>query len=284
MIKIIVLIAFAVAFFSSPMFRCFLFHIPRTVFYTLKDTFNYIRFRKWEKFDKYFGIDMYIGMFGHGKTLAMSHKVRELYNRYGDSIRVVSNYKLFDIPYVELINFEQLVKYGTEDDKENEQYVGTVVCIDEISSVLSHRNYASFPMDLLGLICQPRKKNVYIMCTAQRFFMVDKLFRSLATNVIDCNKLWRFQNYRVYDGWEYENATVGSLIRPKGRGCWFVNDKDYSAYDTSEIIDKNKASDFISNELALERKGIEDSKVINTHGFKATRKAKKQLDIGRKKG
>ena len=238
--------------FIFPLTRCFIFNFHYVLFYSLKDIIHYIKFKEWLKFNLY-GIDMFCGMFGHGKTLSMVHRASELYKHYGDKLNFVSNITLKDIPYTPLVNFNQLVDLG---ELPFDDSIGTVVIIDEIENVLNNRNYAKFPLAMLHTLTQQRKKKVYIMCTAQRFFMVDKLFRSITTKVIDCNKIWRFQNYSVYDAWEYECAVNANLIRPYHFGCWFVHDKDFDSYDTSEMVSKTSAENFISNLETLERQGV----------------------------
>ena len=190
----------------SPFFRTLIKNLHLSIFYCFKDLYKYIKFKEWEKFGLY-GIDIYINMFGAGKSLSMTHKATQLYNHYGDNLRFISNYHLTNIPYIPLINFQQLMDLGTDDT----DFAGTVVLIDEISTVLSHRNFANFPIELLSVLLQQRKRHIYIMCTAQRFFMVDKIWRSICTNVKDCNKIWRFQNIKVYDAWEYEQAINSDL-------------------------------------------------------------------------
>ena len=235
--------------------RCALFNIHFVTFYSVKDMYRYLKERKWKYFTEY-GIDMFVGMFGHGKTLSMVRKARQLYALYGDSVDFIANFELVGIPYKPLINFNQLVDLG-EELPEGKQ--GTVVLIDEISSVLSHRNYSSFPLELIGLLCQQRKRHVYIMCTAQRFFMVDKIWRSITTNVFDCNKYWRFQHVSVYDAWDYENAMNTQIIQRLGHSWWFVRDIDYDSYNTSQMIDKKQVSEFISNEESIVRKGLDST-------------------------
>ncbi|MBD5541357.1 MAG: AAA family ATPase, partial [Lachnospiraceae bacterium] len=224
----LIIILLLVAFVVSPLIRCFVLNLPRSPFYMLADMVSYVIHRKWKKFNEY-GIHMYIGMFGHGKTLSMTHRARKLYKRFKNTILFVSNYSLFDIPYVPLENFNQLMELGEEkpehysyreymsgivpswyyDDDgnilpeyidyekryygedENEyilvkmikrwHYQATVVLIDEIQSLLSHRNFANFPLELLNVLTQQRKKRVFIMCSAQRYFMVDKIFRGITT-------------------------------------------------------------------------------------------------------
>lgn len=192
-------------------------------------------------------------MFGHGKTLSMTHRARLIYDQFGDDVRFISNYDLKDIPYIPLINFNQLVDLGEQED----DYKGTIVLIDEVENVLSHRNFANFPLELLHTLTQQRKKKVYIMASSQRFFMVDKLFRSITTNVINCNKFWRFQHCELYDAWEIENAMNFQLLKRKSNQWWFVKNQDFNSYDTSQMITKGSAEDFISNDIALVRKGLD---------------------------
>lgn len=246
-------IGFLIVFCLFPLVRCFIFNIHNVMFYSVKDIYTFFRDKKWTTFN-YFGIDLFIGMFGHGKTLSMTHKAKQIYDKFGKKVRFISNYELIGIPYIPLVNFEQIVALGEEEDG---KFVGTVVLIDEIEDVLSHRNYANFPLPMLHTLTQQRKVKVYMMCSAQRFFMVDKLFRGLATHVIDCDKFWRLQNMRYYDAWDYENAMNTQMIKDKANIWWFVKDGDFDSYDTTQMISKNMAEDFISNDEAIVRKGLD---------------------------
>lgn len=311
--------------------RCLILNAPRAIYYAVLDIYLYFKEKKWQNFN-YYGIKMFIGMFGHGKTLSMTMEARRLYKKYGDSIRFVSNYELKGIPYIPLKNFNQIVDLGKEaieaktqgryfteealaemamlgkhlppfyfDSKgnikkeyrrkvkigtdENGQpvyerrvlrptYKGTVVLIDEIEDLLSHRSYASFPLQMLNCLTQQRKAGIYIMCSAQRFFMVDKIFRSITTWVVDCNKIWRLQHMESYDAWDYENAMNAQLVK-RYRNKWkFVSDKDFASYDTTQMITEDMTKDFISNEEQLARVGLDT--VVNADAIsKPSRKLKK---------
>lgn len=250
------LVVFLILWVISPFYRTFIKNLHLSLYYFGKDTFFYFKEKQWEKFGLY-GIDMFINMFGAGKTLSMTHRATQLYKQYGNSLRFISNYHLNDIPYIPLINFNQLMELGT--DPEGDHFVGTVVLIDEISTVLSHRNFANFPIELLSVLLQQRKRHIYIMCTSQRFFMVDKIWRSITTRVIDCRKFWRFENFKIYDAWDYEQAINSNLLKYLNNSWWFIRDCDYNAYDTSEMISKQSAEDFISNEQAIIRKGLDQT-------------------------
>lgn len=247
------IIGLFVVYLISPLFRVIVKNLHLVGVYSVFDLIEYIRFKKWEDFNLY-GIDMFIGMFGHGKTLSMTHRARLIYKKFGDRVRFVSNYQLNDIPYIPLINFNQLVDLGEEEDS---SYIGTVVLIDEVENVLSHRNFANFPLALLHTLTQQRKKKVYILCSAQRFFMVDKIFRSITTNVINCNKFWRFQHCELYDAWDLEQSMNYQNIRRKQNLWWFIKNQDFNSYDTSEMVKKSSAEDFLSNEESLVRKGLD---------------------------
>lgn len=264
----------AFCFIAFPLIRVIITNLHRIGLYGLLDTILYIKDQKWKDFNL-FGISMFIGMFGHGKTLSMTHQARLIYEKFGDSVRFISNYKLNGIPYIPLINFNQLVDLGEE---EEDNYVGTVILIDEIENVLSHRNFANFPLPLLHMLTQQRKKRVYILCSAQRFFMVDKLWRSITTNVYNCNKFWRFQHVEEYDAWELENAMNYSMIKRKSNNWYFVRNKDFLAYDTSQMISKGTAEDFISNDESIVRRGLDASVNID-----AIEKGSKKLQKIRKR-
>lgn len=260
---------------SVKLLRLIIESFHRVVYYLLKDTVLYCRSKEWNKFP-YYGIDMFVAMFGKGKTLSMTHRAVNIYKRYGGRVRIFSNYHLNGIPYIPLTNFNQLVDLGMgEDAEECKKYVGTIVLLDEIASVLSHRNFSSFPLELLSVLTQQRKRRIYIMCSAQRFFMVDKIFRGITTHVIICDKFWRFVHNTYYDAWEYENATTARILENLTHRWWFCRDSDYDAYDTSEMITRTAAADFISNEEAIVRKGLDNSLVCNEAAVRLNRKTRK---------
>lgn len=282
-------------------------NILNIIYYACRDAYEYIKFQKWKEFRKY-GIDIFDGMFGHGKSLTLVHEAEKLYKKHGESLRFISNIELKNIPYTPLKNFNQITKLGIEaltekpkyldleagekpplyyydenghikkqyrrkvkvgkDEEGNPIYerkilrpplIGTVVCIDEVEDVLSHRNYANFPMPMLNALTQQRKAHIYIMCTTPRFFMVDKLFRGITTHVIECNKYWRFQHMVYYDAWDYEQAMNTQLVQREKHKWWFIKNKNFNAYDTTQMIDEDMCKNFISNDEILMRMGLDET-------------------------
>lgn len=261
-------ISFLILWFFVPVFRICIKNLHKVFYYFFLDTIDFFKNQRWKYGKGLFGIDIFVGMFGTGKTLSMVHRARMIYRIYGDKVRILSNIDLVDIPYIPLINFNQIVQL----QEDNDNFNLTLVLIDEIEHVLSHRNYANFPLAMLATITQSRKIKppVYILCTAQRFFMVDKLFRSLCTNVIDCSKSWRFAKNIVYDAWDLETKSSFGSINAKSVHYWFVSDHDYNSYNTLDLVSGSSADDFISNDEALIRKGAEymEKQTILNHSHK----------------
>ncbi|MCM1440009.1 MAG: AAA family ATPase [Roseburia sp.] len=240
----LLLFFFAVLLVMFPLLRCFVFNIHFVVIYAVKDFIEYIIKRKWRIWNG-FGMDIFVGMFGRGKSLAASMYVLSQAKRY--KLHVLSNVKLYGYPYTELVNYQQII-----DAPDN-----TIIFIDEISTVFNAREWKNFNINLLFQLLQCRKNKKKIVATAQRFGHVDKLIRDITANVVDCNKLWRFQNLKFYDAWDYENCMNTQMIRPVRRECLFIHDKHYHGYDTSELIDNVKRTDFKSNDEILVSRGVE---------------------------
>lgn len=260
---------------ASPLFRLIVTRFPLIYFYGVKDIILYIKDKKWKDVNVGAGITCFIGMFGHGKTLSMTKYATSIYQMYGNKVRFISNYHLNNIPYIPLVNFNQIVELGEE---ENCKYDATIIMIDEIELLLSHRNFSNFPLTLLSSLMQQRKLKIRMVVSAQRWFTIDKIFRSITSDIWDCNKYWRFQHIVNYDAWDYENAMNFSLIRPRINRWWFVKDSDFKAYDTKQMISRQSAEDFISNEESIVRVGLD-----NMSNPDAIRKPRKQRKDSRRK-
>jgi len=277
---ILFIIAFLFALLFLPTFRCALFNFPRVVYNGAIDTYQYFKRRQ---FDRCHTGELvaYTGLFGRGKTLSAVHKVVTSYRRYDGKrvwcprrkrfviqrIKVISNVQL-NIPYEEFVGLLQLVevsRLNQEYDDANDTLTCTLVLGDEFSVQLNSRKFKENidPLVLNSILtCRHHYMSIYY--TSQRFGHVDALLRQVTAYVVECDKLWRFQRQAVYDAWDMENATTASVIRPLRRGCWFVRNGDYNAYDTyatvGNLVKAVKDGDMMSEEqiIALQR-GPSDS-------------------------
>lgn len=157
-----------------------------------------------------------------------------------NGVLVLSNVALA-VPYQELRSLAQVVaasKVNQAYDDEHDTLTVTIACVDELGVQLNSRSFRDNidPTFLSTLLCC-RHYYISLYGSAQRFGHVDKLMRDVTLNVIQCRKIWRLQCNSWYDAWELENVTNPELVRPLRRGCWFVRNKDYRAYNTLAVVD-----------------------------------------------
>lgn len=235
-----------------PTIRCAVFHPVKLVVNGARDLWVYIKHRQWNEC-KTGELVAYTGLFGRGKTLSAVHRVVSAYHQYDGKtvwcprrkkfvtqrVKVISNVAL-SIPYEDFISLEQVVLAAERKDAYDDDHdtlTITLVLGDEFSVQMNSRNFKSNidPL-LLNTILTCRHHYISLYYTAQRFGHVDALLRQVTSYVVECAKLWRFQRYATYDAWDLENATNTQLIAPMGRGCWFVTDDDYNAYNTLACV------------------------------------------------
>lgn len=267
------IVSFLVGFLllAFPTLRCIVFHPVQLVFYGLKDLFRYFRFREYNVCGTG-ELVAYTGLFGKGKTLSAVHRVVTDYKKYNGKrvwcrrrkkfvtqrVKVISNVAL-SIPYEDFVSLEQIVVDAERKqayDDENNTLTITLVLGDEFSVQMNSRSFKTNIDPLfLNTLLTCRHYYISLYYTAQRFGHVDALLRQVTSYVLDCDKLWRFQRLNKYDAWDLENATNVELVKPIGKGCWFVRDADYNAYNTLACVGNLKksmrAGDMMSEEEIL---------------------------------
>ena len=251
-------IAIIFALIVFPTFRCAVFNPVALVVFGAKDIFNYVMKKK-ANVCPTGKLVAYTGLFGKGKTLTAVHDVVGLYEQYNGKpvwcsrrkkfvkqrVKVISNVSL-SIPYEDFISLEQIVLAAERNkgyDDEHDTLTVTLCLGDEFSVQMNSRGFKTNidPM-FLNTILTCRHYYISLYYTAQRFGHVDALLRQVTSYVVECDKLWRFQRLAFYDAWELEKATSTQLVKPLSKGCWFVRDKDYNAYDTLACVGNLKKS------------------------------------------
>lgn len=294
--KILLFIGVLVLFILFPILSCFVFHPISDIKNGIVDLFFYFKHKKYNNCKGIGKLIMFIGLFGKGKTLSAVHTVVGLYKKYNNKmvwdderkclvpqhVVVLSNVDL-SIPFVHLESIGHFVNFVKERynyDRENGCVTVTLCLIDEVSVQLNSRSFKTNIDPLfLNTLLTCRKYRCGLYMTAQRFNQVDALLRQVTQIAISCDKLWRFQQLSYYDAWEFENCNNPTLIKPKKKGCWFVHNSDYKAYDTLALVNNLKKSveegDMISEEEILHcmNPTATDITMINN----PSRKLKKQL-------
>lgn len=222
--------------------------VPRFLYWKVIDTYRYFKYKEWLRFDG-FGLHIFVGMFGKGKTISAVKHVYQYARKY-PQVRVYTNINLYNFPdhteIIDLTNYQQIIDAPGD----------SIFLVDEISSIFQSRSYATFPPALMGLLLQVRKEKKMIVGTAQRFPHVDKLIRDITFNVIDCSLHYkRFQILKFYDGLDWEEKNVMNIPTPLMYQAYITTDRDRHRYDTEELISKMKKEGFISAQETLEKQG-----------------------------
>lgn len=282
---ILLLIGLAAALAMFPTFRCGFFHPFLFIYHGIRDLCGYLLHRKYNLYGTG-ELVAYTGLFGKGKTLSAVHRVVAAYRQYDGKkvwcsrrkkmvtqrVKVISNVSL-SIPYEDFVSLEQIVLAAERNqayDDEHDTLTVTLVLGDEFSVQMNSRNFKTNIDPLfLNTILTCRHYYISLYYTAQRFGHVDALLRQVTSYVVDCDKLWRFQRYRTYDAWDLENAANTQLITPMGRGCWFVRNRDYEAYNTLACVGNlkksMKAGDMMSEEEILKLQ--QNTQQVNMEGI-----------------
>ena len=198
-----------------------------------------------------YGIWLYCGLYGQGKTMALTEYLCRMRAKYGDKIYISTNYgfKGEDFP---LNNWKDLL---TEYDRP------VIFGYDEIQNEFNSRDYRNFPYELVKLLTQNRKGHgKQIVGTAQRYGRVDKTIRELCTHVVECKKagMGRVTKLRTYDVEDYEQMiNEVDIMRkrkvPYKRYKFIQTDELRDAYDSFKMIDSAKTKEYVpaSEKLAL---------------------------------
>lgn len=208
----------------------------------LFDLFIYIRDRKIRKIHLY-GIKLYVGLYGQGKTISMVDYLQRMRKKYGNKIMIATNFYYNDEDF-RIENWRDLLP---------EYDCPVIFAYDEIQNDFNSRDYKNFPIELLTLLTQNRKGNgKQIIATAQRFNRVDKVFRELTSEVIECNcLLGRLVTNKSYDWFDYEqfiNAIgVDKKLKVKKKSVYrFIQYNIHrDAYDSYKALESVKNKDYM---------------------------------------
>ena len=193
-----------------------------------------------------YGIYGFLGLPGHGKTVALTYILNEYRKRYGDNILICTNY-FFEGQDFAFEHWQQLLQ---QYDKP------LVVAWDEVQNEFNSRNFKNFPTALLTLLTQNRKGNgIQILYTAQRFDRVDKVFRELTNYFFDCKTLFgRLTHCKGYDDETYlmlhNEVDINKRMKiHKSFSIKFVQtDELRNMYDSFKMLDSAKAKEYMSRE------------------------------------
>lgn len=190
-----------------------------------------------------YGIYGYFGLPGKGKTMAMCHELERLRKLYGDQIYIMTNFCYTDEDFA-FTSWKDLLK----------EYDKPLVCAwDEVQNEFNSRDFKSFPISLLTLLTQVRKKNgIQILYTSQRWHFVDKNFRSLSFGCYECSTLAGcFTITKLYDPVDYDNLCSVSdyekrrRIKPLKVDSFIQTDDLRNCYDSYKMLESAKSKEYM---------------------------------------
>lgn len=240
---------------ALPYVRCVIFHPISVTVNGVRDLYFYFKYKKWNDAEKTVGeIACFEGLFGEGKTLDLVHFISRLYNLYNNKlvykdgvwktqrVVVLSNIVFNHIPYINFTNLQQLVNLVDEIakyDEEHDSYTIVYCAFDEMQNCMNSRNFKSnfsSGSDIMRILTQLRKVKCSVWYTSTRFNQTDAFIRQDTMFVYRVHKVWRLQGYKKFDAWDMENCTGNvAMLKPLSANCWFVRNRDYSAYDTHAL-------------------------------------------------
>lgn len=238
---------------------------PHFLFLVAKDFIKWISERGWTKFEGW-GIHLYIGGFGSGKSCSMVRDVYDICCRYR-GMTVLTNLKLQNFP-----KDTKILPLNCARDIINAPD-NTLVVIDEIGTIWHSRDFnegktkdgkgGGLSKTVFQNIAQCRHRNVAIYGTAQHWMFLDIILRRITADVTVCSSWFahpfsRMITNRCYDGKEYEMFSGNPLLPliPVYVDCYVQTDKLRALYDTKEMVETLLTMDYISdNEIIANLSG-----------------------------
>ncbi|MFT8323692.1 MAG: hypothetical protein ABF649_22920 [Bacillus sp. (in: firmicutes)] len=208
------------------------------LFYLFKDIKYILKYGR--AFGEY-GVTMYCGRQGYGKTVAMVEYLERMRKKY-PNVKIVTNFGYVHQTHA-MIDWKDFYEIRNGRD-------GVIFAIDEIQNEYNSTKWKEFPESLLSEITQQRKQKVKIICSSQVYTRVVKPLREQTFNVVECRTLaerWTF--LRSFDALEYEAVHTQPILKNKLKRQWrknFVQDiKLRELYDTEEKVARMKRTDYI---------------------------------------
>lgn len=277
-------------------FKGFLMHPILSIKTIPKDIYLYYKHKDYNKCKDFGYMNLYSAysnqVFGCGKTLTMVRDALSLFNKYNDKIvwsdtkqefvtqkvHIISNIKLYGVNYYRFIDEHQFTdfdKFGFDPDDV------TIFLIDEMQALYDSRGFKdNISSDFMRAFLQCRKDKIIILGTAQRFSRCDKFLRELCSTLITCNKSYRFIQTRYYNAMSVEHCEDITLLQPQYMNIWFATDNSFNSYDTSELVEKLKKEEYISDqEIINNRDSSGTDEFLTRKHLRRSKKSKKNKEV-----
>lgn len=217
------------------------FILKLMIFMGVKTYDVYEKIKSGHLFEEY-GVTMYCGRQGAGKTVSMTEYLERMREEY-PKVLIVTNYGYIheNKKFNDWSDFLE-IRNGVD---------GVIFAIDEIQNEFSSAAWNKFPESLLQVITQQRKQRIKIVCTSQIFTRVAKPLREQCNDVVDCFTMagrWTFT--KCLDAVDYNKTIDSPTGRNKIRLLYrksFVQDANLrNLFDSYETIEKIGNTEFLN--------------------------------------
>jgi len=189
-----------------------------------------------------YGIWCFVGLPGAGKTMSLVHYLDTQRRKYGDKIKIITNF-FYAGQDEHLEDWKMLM---VEYDRP------VIFAWDELQNEFNSRDYKKFPPWLVHELTQNRKGHgKQVVYTTQTFTAVDKNFRDLTITVVDCRTYFRrYTTCRYYKREFYEARQESKQIerkvriKPKKKIRFIQTDYLRSRYNSFQRLDYLKGMDY----------------------------------------
>lgn len=190
-----------------------------------------------------YGLTMYCGRQGDGKTTAMIEQLERYRERFPKAI-ILTNFGYIHetqpfTSWNDLLN----IRNGDE---------GVIFAIDEIQNEFSTTASKNFPESLLSEITQQRKQKIKILSTSQVFRRVAKPLREQTYEVVECKTIlgrWTFT--KCFDADDYNemldsnNPDMKYKIRRKYRRNFVQDNKLRELFDSYAKVERIRKTEYL---------------------------------------
>lgn len=253
--------------------------LPSLAAYVAYDKATALYFN-WSQIFNGWGIHLFVGKFGAGKTSLMVAEAYELCRKY-PQLHILTNINIKNFP-----DYTEILPLNTAQDILNAPK-NTLVLIDEIGTIFNSRDFSggkcAVPKPLFQHLCQCRKRRMMIYATVQRFNLLDKQIRDITADVTACHTHFkhpfcRIQTGYTYDIEEYELYSENKAYTPAQmyNRTYLQTNKRRQLYDTSQLVTNMLQKEYLSDEEILaNREGIEpNTQPLDRKQKKSIRKRK----------
>lgn len=231
---------------------CFIYWLAIDKYHAYKEKWH-LRFEGW-------GLHIFVGSFGSGKTSTAVYKAYKICKQY-PQVTLLTNINVKNFPthtnIMHLTNVSQILKAPQN----------TLVLIDEIGTIFNSRDFIAnkgkaVPKILFQHLCQCRHRRMMIFGTCQRWNFLDKALRDITDTVFSCHTKFYHpfsrMNYAYrYDAQEYDLAESNPMLPlvPIGSFVFVQSDKVRNMYDTMEMVDGMLQADYLTDEQIQTNRG-----------------------------